>query len=334
MKLQSSSSFIIYVIFSLFALGVLLTAPFFGAGAISLKQAFSSDAVSNAIFWDIRVPRVLLGFLVGAALAISGMSFQAIFRNPLAEPYILGVSSGASLGVALYVNLGLEVSRFAFPGKMLAAFAGAVLAIFMVYAFTKLKRGFTSSTLLLAGVSVSFFFTSVILFIQYISEATHALMILRWLMGALLDAEYLHIYYILPFVGAGVLLLFYLRYELNLIITGEDIAASRGVNVQRTKILIFFTMSLVVGGIVAACGPIGFVGMMIPHICRLLVGPDHTRLIPASLLGGGSFLVICDALARSVRPPAEIPVGVITALVGGPFFIYLLVRKQSERSIL
>ena len=337
------------VILLLIALAAVIASPFFGAAAISVRSAFSigmeKDVLSpdDIIFWEMRVPRVLLGFLIGAALAISGMSFQAIFRNPLATPFILGVSAGASLGVAVYIKLGPEIPVYsgkvtlAFLGasaaKMTAAFLGAVAAILLVYALTRIKKGFTSSTLLLAGVSVSFFFSSVILFVQYISEATHALMILRWLMGSLVHAEYFEIYYILPFVCIGAFLLYYLRNELNLILVGEDIAASRGVNVKRTKLLIFFVMSLVVGAVVAVTGPIGFVGMMVPHICRLLIGPDSKRLIPACLLFGGAFLVVCDALARSARPPADIPVAVITALVGGPFFIYLLIRRQSERSI-
>jgi len=333
MKSPGSGHKRLIVILLLIAVAAVLGSPFFGAGAISVREAFSHDTVSSKIFWEMRIPRVLLGFLIGAALAISGMSFQAIFRNPLATPFILGVSAGASLGVAVYVNLGLEISRFGFSGKVLAAFLGAAAAILLVYGLTRIKKGFTSSTLLLAGVSVSFFFSSVILFIQYISEATHALMILRWLMGSLVDAEYFEIYYVLPFVCIGVFLLYYLRNELNLILVGEDIAASRGVNVKRTKVLIFFVMSLVVGGVVAVTGPIGFVGMMVPHICRLLIGPDNKRLIPACVLFGGAFLVVCDAFARSARPPADIPVAVITALVGGPFFIYLLIRRQGERSI-
>ena len=158
-------------------------------------------------------------------------------------------------------------------------------------------------------------------------------MILRWLMGDLLLADYVHSIYILPFLCVGIFLLFYLRRELNLILIGDDLAISRGVNVRATKLLIFFVMSLVVGGVVAVAGPIGFVGMMVPHICRLLIGADHTRLIPVTVLFGGTFLVISDVFARSIRPPAEIPVAVITALLGGPFFIYLLVSRRSEGSI-
>jgi len=324
------------LIICLGAILILVFAPFFGAERIPAGRIFSPGTTDFKIFWEIRLPRVLLGFLVGAALAISGMSFQAIFRNPLATPFVLGVSAGASLGVAVYVNIRRQIEAYGveeFPLKMGAAFAGGILAILTVYGLTRLKRGFTSTTLLLAGVSVSFFFSSIILFVQYASGATHALMILRWLMGDLVNASFTQAKYVLPFLCAGIFLLFYLRRDLNLILSGDDIAMSRGVNVNRMKLLIFFVMSLVVAGVVAVCGPIGFVGMMVPHICRMLIGAEHTRLIPLTVLFGGTFLVVCDAFARSAWPPVEIPVAVVTALLGGPFFIYLLVRRQAEGSI-
>jgi len=320
----------------LIAFAVVIGAPFFGPSTITLRDVFSPESILYKIFWEMRLPRVLVGFLVGAALAMSGMSFQAIFRNPLATPFILGISAGASLGASVYIFLESDfpiLLSFGFTGKMSAAFLGAVCAICLVYALTRLKKGFTSSTLLLAGVSVSFFFSSVILFIQCIANETSALVILHWLMGDLKEARYGYVFYILPFVAGGAFLLFYLRYELNLMLTGEDIAASRGVDVKKTKLLIFFAMSLVVGAVVAVCGPIGFVGMMIPHICRLMIGADHKRLIPVCILFGGSFLVLCDVFARLPSEGIEIPVAVITALIGGPFFIYLLIRRQSEKSI-
>jgi iron complex transport system permease protein len=346
------------VLFCLAALVILLCAPFFGAGKIGLREIFVPDSTNFKIFWEIRLPRVLLGFLVGAALAISGMSFQAIFRNPLATPFVLGVSAGASLGVAVYVNLGIDqplsdaitrmgesifsatggepsnLVRWLLPsGKTLAAFLGAVFAIIAVYCLTRLRRGFSTFTLLLAGVSVSFFFSSMILFVQYASEATHALMILRWLMGDLVLADYVNVVYVLPLLLLGALFAFYLRRDLNLILSGDDVAMSRGVNVNRMKLLVFFIMSIVTGGVVAVCGPIGFVGMMVPHMCRLLVGAEHSRLIPVTVLFGGAFLVVCDAFARTIAPPAEVPVAVVTALLGGPFFIYLLVRRQGEGTV-
>jgi iron complex transport system permease protein len=181
--------------------------------------------------------------------------------------------------------------------------------------------------MLLAGVAVSFFLSSVILFIQYMSGLVHSLRIVRWTMGGLEITGYADVLTILPFVVTGVATIVFLGRELNLLATGEDIAASRGVNVQRVKLALFAFTSLTVAGVVAVCGPIGFVGMMVPHICRLLVGSDHRTLAPASLLFGGTFLVVCERLAQGVIPGVPVPVGVLTALLGGPFFVWLLVRR-------
>jgi iron complex transport system permease protein len=188
--------------------------------------------------------------------------------------------------------------------------------------------------MLLAGVAINFFFSSIILFIQYMSDFTQSFQILRWLMGNLSMAGIETVFEILPFVVSGTLVILFLSQELNLLSTGELIAASRGVNIRRIRHLLFFVISMTVGGMVAACGPIGFVGMMVPHICRLLVGADHRFLTPTTLLFGGSFLTLCDTLARNLIAPAEIPVGVITALLGGPFFIWLLLRQSSEKSLI
>tara|TARA_B100000809_G_scaffold107587_1_gene106095 strand:+ start:2497 stop:3507 length:1011 start_codon:yes stop_codon:yes gene_type:complete len=278
------------------------------------------------IFWDIRVPRVCLGALAGAGLGLSGMVFQAMFRNVLATPYTLGVSSGASLGAALYVVLGLQFSLAGIAGVSLWAFAGAALAILLVYGITLMRPGFSAASTLLAGVAVSFFFSSLILFAQYLSDFSGSYRIVRWLMGGFGLVGYQAVFSVLPFVASGVALVAYLLHELNLLTVGDDVAASRGVDCVKTRRLLFFATSLMVGGIVAVCGPIGFIGMMAPHICRLLVGHDHLRLMPATLAFGAAFLVLCDGFARAVTGSyAEIPVGVITALLGGPFFLWLLV---------
>jgi iron complex transport system permease protein len=184
--------------------------------------------------------------------------------------------------------------------------------------------------MLLAGVAVSFFFSSLILFLQYLSDFTQSFRIVRWLMGGIEVAGYDAVIGILPFTLAGGAIVFLLTGELNLITTGEDIAASRGVEVGRVRTVLFFAVSLMVGGVVAVCGPIGFVGLMAPHISRLLVGANHRYLAPASLLFGGAFLTLCDTLARTVIAPAEIPVGVITAILGGPFFLWLLICPKSK----
>jgi iron complex transport system permease protein len=314
---------------SLFCLGVLLVAPWIGS-----KILFPSDlsvASEHQIFWLLRVPRVLVAFLSGAGLALCGMTFQAMFRNALATPYTLGVSSGAALGAALYVHLGLSFGLLGLSGVSLCAFVGAMAAMMLVFWLTRIKGGFSTATMLLAGVAVNFSFASLLLFIQYMSDFSDSFRIMRWLMGGVEAAGYEDVLNVLPFVLLGSLLLIYHANDLNLLSTGEDLALSRGVAVGRTRLVLFVVTSLMVGAVVALYGPIGFVGMMAPHICRLLIGSNHRILAPASFLFGGAFLVLCDMLARTLIAPAEMPVGILTALLGGPFFLWLLVANSQGR---
>lgn len=315
---------------------VVLLAPFAGMERISPLTVLDPDAsgMVREIFWRIRVPRVLAGFLAGAALALSGMTFQAVFRNPLATPFTLGVSSGAAFGAALHVRIGLALGLAGLAGRSLSAFAWALLSIGLVYGLTRLRRGFTTATMLIAGVAVNFFFSSLILFMQYLSDFTQSFRMVRWLMGGLDTAGPGAVGIMVWFVLAGSLIIFLNRTELDLLMLGDDLAAGRGVAVQRTRRILFFSASLMVGGVVAVCGPIAFVGMMAPHICRMIVGEGHRALAPATFMFGGAFLVACDVFARTVIAPAEIPVGVITSLLGGPFFIWLLLAGASDRSLL
>ena len=310
---------------------VTAVAPFVGMEDVPLAALWGGgDAGEAAILWKIRIPRVAMALLAGAALAASGLAFQAMFRNPLAEPFTLGVSSGASLGAALAIRLGWESHALVWvPAVCWAAFAGTLAATLLIYGLTRMKRGFSVATMLLAGVAVSFFFSSLILLMQYLSDFTQTFRMLRWVMGGLDRVVGLDdVLTVLPFVVTGTLVVFYLTHELNLITTGEDLAASRGVEVQRTKIVLFFGVSLMVGAVVSVCGPIGFVGLMAPHVGRLLVGSDHRVLTPATLLFGAAFLTVCDTLARTVLGPAELPVGILTALLGGPFFLWLLLGQS------
>jgi iron complex transport system permease protein len=313
---------------------VLYAAPFYGLRTISPTElAEVSGSREAAIFMNMRVPRVLAAFLAGAGLALCGMAFQALFRNPLATPFTLGVSSGASFGAALYVRLGLvmHIPFLPVPGISIFAFAGALLAILMVYAITRIRRGFSTSTMLLAGVAISFSFSGLIMLIQHLSLFSHSIRIMHWLMGSMAVQGYRDVYAVLPFTMAGLIAVAWLSQELNVLTTGEDIAASRGVNVGLVKLLLFFTTSLCVGGIVSVCGPIGFVGMMVPHICRMLIGSDHRYLTPACFFFGGSFLVLCDRLSIILGGIGGMPVGILTALLGGPFFLWLLIRRGPAR---
>lgn len=310
------------------SLAVLLVAPMVGMKLTPWRAVLDTAASSteSGIFWRIRVPRVLASYLAGAALAAAGMAFQALFRNSLATPFTLGIASGAALGAALSIRFGLTFTVLGLAGTSAWAFAGAALSVLLVYGIARAHRGMTTGTMLLAGVAVSFFFSSLNLFTQYISDFTHTFRIIRWLMGGVQVAGLNSVAEMAPFILVGLFMTFTLTRELDILATGEEMAAGRGVDVARTRNLLFVAASLMVGGVVAVCGPIGFVGLMVPHICRLLVGPAHGYLLPASILAGGTFLTLCDTLARTVIAPAEIPVGVITALLGGPFFLVLLLK--------
>jgi len=313
------------------ALVVVAGAPFVGMRNISLSDVYTAGAESwtSTLFWKLRVPRALTGFFAGACLALSGLTFQAVFRNALATPFTLGVSSGASLGGVLFLRLGLPLTFLGVSGTACAAFVGAVVCVALVYGLVRATGMFSTARLLLAGVAISFFCSSLIMFVHYTADFQDVFRLMRWLMGGLSAANYNDARGLLPFALLGLALLWYLGHELNLLATGEEIALSRGVNVARTRHILLLSTSIMEGSVVAACGPIGFVGIMVPHACRLMLGNNHRQLVPASFLLGGTFLVLCDTLARTVANPAEVPVGVITALLGGPFFLWLLLSGST-----
>jgi iron complex transport system permease protein len=299
----------------------------------TLSSLLPDDPIEARIVREVRLPRVSLGFLAGAALATAGMAFQALFRNALATPYTLGVSAGASLGAAIYVHTGITASLAGIPGYAFAALTGAMLSTALVYAVARGTPGFSSSTLLLAGVAISFLFTSLILAIQYMGDVTTSFRIGRWLLGGLEVVGFVPVVHVLPFAVLGIAILLGISRELDLLVVGEDSAATRGVSVTAVKQLVFAASSLMVGGVVATCGPIGFVGLVVPHIGRIVLGPRHRTLGPFSVLAGGTFLVACDAVGRTVVAPVEIPVGIITALIGGPVFLGMLVRGHARQRL-
>jgi iron complex transport system permease protein len=326
---------VILGILLLLAIAVLCAAPFLGRPIIPVSSLWQppDDDGTIQVLWQLRIPRAAMAFLAGTALAVSGMVFQAMFRNPLATPYTLGISSGASLAASICIlsEWTWAIPFLRVPSVTICAFAGACLTITIVYFLTtRTPRGSTTATMLLAGVALSFFFSSLILFLQYVSDPTRTFRMLRWAMGGTESVvSFGEVWTVLPFVLSGCLLVGYLIHELNLMLMGEDFAVSRGVALESTKMLLYFAVSMMVGAVVAVCGPIGFVGLMAPHICRLLIGPDHRTLFPATMLLGGTFLVICDTLGRTVIPDTELPVGVITALLGGPFFLWLLFSRKA-----
>ena len=280
------------------------------------------DPIHENIILNIRLPRVWLAIITGMALSVVGVVFQALLRNPLADPYIIGVSSGAALGATLAIALGL-ISLISPLG-----FLGAALTMFLVYNLAKTDHKIPVYTLLLAGVVVgAFFFALITLVTALMGEDMHQ--IILWLMGNLSETNVLLII-IASLMGlAGITIVYLFARDLNIISIGEEPAQHLGVAVETVKKVLFIVASLITGAVVAITGLIGFVGLIIPHTMRLIVGPDHRILFIASALAGGIFLVLADLFARSVISPVEIPVGVITAMFGGPFFLFLLKRKKT-----
>jgi len=311
------------------AVAAVLIAPLLGTQSIALADVLHGEPTAAAIFWQLRLPRVLLALLIGAGLAVSGLGFQTLFRNDLAEPYTLGIASGAALGAVIALRLDVAESLLGLPLIAPASFAGALAATALV-AGLSMRRSGSTSTLLLAGIAVSLSCSAIILFLQYLSDSTQTFRMVRWMMGGLAVVGYGDVLWVLPWVLGGTAMLLLSRWELNLLLTGEELAASRGVDLVRLRLKILLATSLMIGALVAVAGPIGFVGLMVPHILRRWVGYDHLFLAPACVLGGGAFLVLCDLAARTVMAPAELPVGVLTALLGGPFFLWLLVLRRSR----
>jgi iron complex transport system permease protein len=320
--------------FTAFTVAVLIWAPTVGTTTISLGRVFDRSIAWDAnvdaqIFYVARLPRVLAGALVGSTLAAAGVILQALLRNPLATPFTLGVSAGASLGAMLAVTLKLEFGVLGVSSIPLASFAGSLIATGIVYALAASQRkGLSTNVLLLAGVTLNAFFSALILFVQYVADFTEALRALRWMMGGLDVAGYAPIVAALPFTIVSFIVFAVMARTLNLLSAGAEAAASRGVEVIRDQRLAFLSASLATGAAVSLGGPIGFIGIIVPHLVRLLVGADHRIVLPASALFGAAFLVLCDLASRTVMAPLEIPVGVVTALIGGPFFLWLLVKKS------
>jgi iron complex transport system permease protein len=282
-------------------------------------------AQQTAILFDIRLPRVFLGVSVGAALAVSGASYQSLLRNPLAEPYLLGVSNGAAIGTMIAL---VFFSSFAFS-RPLMAFAGAMISTFAVYTIARGRAGMSVARLALAGVIVTTFLSSAIVLITTLLDATKLRTFTFWLLGDLSAASKDSLWVTLPTVVIGTVILAMLARALNLLQLGERDAFDFGVEVKRTRILVFLVAGALVGTSVAASGSVGYVGLVVPHLVRLSLGSDNRLVLPASALAGAIFVTLADTVARTAIAPRELPVGAITALLGAPLFIYLLKRQAA-----
>jgi iron complex transport system permease protein len=315
------------------AVATCLLAPLVGSTPISFTRVFDRsipfvDNVDAQIFFVARMPRVLAGAVVGATLAAAGVVLQALLRNPLATPFTLGVSAGAALGAILVISFGGALTLGPLSPVPLASLGGAFVAGAIVYALaTRPGRAMSTSILLLAGVTLNAFFSALILFVQYMADFTDAYRTLRWMMGDLDVGGFGPILGAFPLVVIAFVIFAALPSSLNLLSVGSDTAATRGVDVGRTQRLAFVSAALATSAAVSLAGPIGFVGIVVPHLVRLMTGFDHRIVLPASALFGASFLVACDLVARTILAPVEVPVGVVTAMLGGPFFLWLLIRK-------
>jgi iron complex transport system permease protein len=287
-------------------------------------------ATTSVILLQVRLPRVLLGFLVGSCLASVGVALQALLRNPLADPYVLGVSSGAALGVAVAVLFGIGTTILALSVLPLCGFIGGLLALLVIYRMASTYDRLPIHSVLLAGVILNAIFSALIMFITSIMEPNRSFGMMAWLMGSLTAPAYPVLAALSAYLLVGLLLLFKQVRVLNILALGEEPARSLGIDTERTKRFIFLLSALVTGAVVSFSGMIGFIGMIIPHAVRLVVGADHRLLLPASALVGGMFLMAADTIARTAFVPSEVPVGVITALAGGPFFVYLLVWRKDR----
>jgi iron complex transport system permease protein len=288
--------------------------------------------ITRTILLQIRLPRVLLGFLVGCSLAAVGVVLQALLRNPLADPYVLGVSSGAALGAALGVLCGAGATFLAEAALPACGFAGGIVALVIVYRMATGSERLPIHSLLLTGVILNAIFSALIMFITSILDPNRSYGMMAWLMGTLTSPTYSGLVGVVVYLSISLFLLFRQVHALNILALGEETARALGVDTEQAKRSIFILTALVTGAVVSVSGMIGFIGMVVPHAVRLAIGADHRLLLPASALVGGTFLMGADTMARTVIAPTEIPVGIITALAGGPFFVYLLLWRKDRLS--
>jgi iron complex transport system permease protein len=284
---------------------------------------------ASAILWKIRLPRTILIALTGAALGGSGATYQGLFRNPLADPFLIGVASGAGLGAVIAMSVQWPYSLWGLMAIPMSAFIAALLTIFIVYSLARVGRTIPTTNLILAGVAFSSFATSLtsFLMIRSTSEVRRAL---GWLLGGATQNNWSAILAMLPYLLIGLGILLFSGHALNLLQFGDDQAQQLGLNVTRTKRILLTASSLATASAVAFSGIIGFIGLIVPHLIRLWFGPDYKRLIPLSILGGATALLVSDILARVLLAPQEIPVGIITALAGAPFFLWVLRRSKNQ----
>lgn len=297
-------------------------------GLKSLVDVSQYPVTHQTIVYQVRMPRVVLAALVGGALAAVGTTFQGLFKNPMADPYVIGVSSGAALGAAVAIVTGFSriLGMWALP---VAAFLGAILTVVLVYQIARVGNKLPVFNLLLAGVALSSFMTAIMSFLM-ILHARELAQIIYWTLGSFAGKDWSQVRIAAPVILLGTGALWFFARELNAMLFGEETAQHLGIDAEKTKQIILVIAAITVASGVAVSGTIGFVGLIVPHTVRLLTGPDHRFLMPCAVLAGAAFMVATDTFARVALAPTEIPVGIITAMFGGPFFIYLLRKKKTS----
>lgn len=297
-----------------------------------LKELISLDGIKGThikIILDLRLPRIILALFTGGALAVVGCSFQGVFKNPMADPFVLGISSGAALGATIGLVFNLNQYILGFTGVSLFAFVGAVLTVMVVLRISAIGKKLPTTTLLLAGISLNYLFSAMISLMMLLNRDKLERVYL-WTLGSFNASSWREVTMIVPIVIVCSIILMIYAKDLNVMLLGDEEAGSLGVHVHRTKKIILGVSSLMIAVVVSASGIIGFVGLIIPHIVRIINGPDHKKLIPLAMIVGATFMVLCDTIARTIISPAEISVGIITSLFGVPFFLFLLYQSKKR----
>lgn len=325
-RLLAVSFLFLLLIFVAMFLGLSLGSTKTGLNEVlkSLLRRENADPVLNTIIWNIRFPRVLLAALVGATLSLGGLVFQALLRNPLAEPYILGISGGSAIGAIIGILMGL--SRF--PGVSFISFMGSIATLLLILVMSSGQSILKKDSLLLSGVMINAFCSAIIMFLISMTQDYRLHNIIFWLMGDLSMATIRQAVILTAMLFPCYILIFWLSHSMNLLLMGKEMAQTMGVNIKAVTVTLLLTTSFMVSATVSHCGLIGFVGLVMPHLLRLLFGPDHRVLVPACVMGGGAYMVLCDLLARTLPEQGEMPAGVITAIIGAPIFIFLLKRSR------
>lgn len=309
---------------------ITIASPFFGAAQLEIKDIFDINNLSSTIFFEIRLPRVVFAFFAGVILSLSGLLFQTLFRNALMTPYTLGVSSGAVLGAGIAIKLGLSTIFFGISAVTVFGFGGAILTVFLLLYLSYFLKNSSQNSLLLLGIALSLFYTSALMIVFYLSSATQNDTLIRFTMGSLSIIGWQNPIFIGVVATLLTLGIYAYRFELQLFGTSDQHASLKGVDTKKLTLLLLGISSFSIGALVSISGPIGFIGLIIPHIVSKLHPQSITNLIIKTAIFGGMFLVVCDTVARVLNTQSELPIGIITSLIGAPFFIYLIISKGQK----